>query len=63
MRRMACTRWTRALNSDMADLCTRYRSLLVDQSTFSSMSLEEFVDAGVLPGRAAAELRRRYLPT
>ena len=31
-------------NTDFADACSRYRSLLVDQSTFSSMTLEELLD-------------------
>ena len=49
-------------NSDYADACARYRDLLVDQSTFSSVTTEELLDAGVLPGPAAAALRDRYLP-
>ena len=49
-------------NTDYADACSRYRALLVDQSTFSSMTVEELLDAGVLPSRSAAALRKRYLP-
>ncbi len=46
-------------NTDFADACSRYRALLVDQSTFSSMTLEELLDAGVLP--PATALRERYV--
>jgi hypothetical protein len=49
-------------NQDLADACARYRSLLADQSTFSSMTLEELLDADALPPRTAADLRDRYLP-
>ena len=37
-------------------------AFLVDQSTFSSMTLEELLEADALPPRAAAALRERYLP-
>ena len=50
-----------ARNSRVADGCARYRDLLADQSTFSSMTLEELLDADVLPPRTAAALRERYL--
>ncbi len=49
-------------NSDVTDLCARYRELLADPSTFASMTLEELLDAGVLRAPAAAALRERYLP-
>ena len=49
-------------NSDFADACARYRALLVDQSTFSSVTVEELVDANVLPAETTAALRDRYLP-
>jgi len=42
--------------------CNRYRDRLADQSTFSSMTVEEKVDAGVLPARTATALRKRYIP-
>jgi hypothetical protein len=48
-------------NSDVADACARYRDLLVDESTFSSMTLEELLDANVLPPQTTAALRERYL--
>jgi hypothetical protein len=49
-------------NTDYADACSRYRALLVDESTFSSVTVEELLDADVLPSRSAATLRKRYLP-
>ena len=49
-------------NSDFADACARYRALLADQSTFSSMTVEELLDADVLRARTATALRRRYIP-
>jgi hypothetical protein len=48
-------------NTDCADACSRYRALLVDQSTFASATVEELLDAGVLPAPTAAALRDRYL--
>jgi hypothetical protein len=48
-------------NSDVTELCARYRALLVDESTFSSMTLEQLLDAGALPARTTAALRDRYL--
>jgi hypothetical protein len=49
-------------NTDYAEAYTRYRGLLVDRSTFSSMTIEELLDAGVLPPRTTAALRDRYIP-
>ena len=49
-------------NTDFADACSRYRALLVDQSTFSSVTVEELVDTNVLPAETTAALRDRYLP-
>jgi len=51
-----------ACNTDFAEACDRYRRLLVDQSTFSSMTLEELLDGSVLPTHTAAVLRERYIP-
>jgi hypothetical protein len=48
-------------NSDFADACARYRELLVDQSTFSSVAVEELLDAKVLPAPTGAALRERLL--
>jgi hypothetical protein len=49
-------------NSDFADACTRYAGLLAERSTFSSMTLEELLDADVLPAQTNAAVRDRYLP-
>jgi PD-(D/E)XK nuclease superfamily len=48
-------------NTDFADACARYRALLVDASTFSSVTLEELLDVGGLPAPTVAALRDRYL--
>ena len=48
-------------NSRVADACERYRGLLAVGSTFSCMTLEELLDAGVLPGPTDAALRKRYI--
>jgi hypothetical protein len=50
-------------NSDFADACSRYRALLVDQSTFASATVEQLLDANVLPAQTATALRDRYLPS
>jgi PD-(D/E)XK nuclease superfamily len=49
-------------NTDMAELCERYRALLADESTFASMTLEELLDADALPQATVADLRARYVP-
>ena len=49
-------------NTDFADACNRYRALLVDQSTFASATIEELLDANVIPAPTATALRDRYLP-
>ena len=49
-------------NSDFADACSRYRALLVDQSTFASATVEELLDGAILPAQTTAALRDRYLP-
>jgi hypothetical protein len=48
-------------NIDFADACGRYQALLIDPSTFSSVAVEELLDAKVLPARTATALRKRYL--
>jgi hypothetical protein len=50
-------------NTDFADACSRYRALLVDESTFASVTLEELLDAEALSARTATALRDRYLPS
>jgi PD-(D/E)XK nuclease superfamily protein len=49
-------------NSDFEATCERYRGLLVDGSSFSSVTIEELLDAGALPAQTIAALRDRYLP-
>jgi hypothetical protein len=49
-------------NTDFADACLRYRSLLRDESTFASTTIEELLGAGALPRATGAALRERYLP-
>ena len=44
-------------NSDIADACARYRELLDDDSTFASLTLEELLDAAVLPARTGRSAR------
>ena len=51
-----------AANSDFADACASYRDLLVDPSTFSSVTVEELFDAKILPRPVVAALRDRYVP-
>ncbi len=48
-------------NSDMADMASRYRTLLADDSTFATLTLEDILDSGMLP--AGLALRERYVPT
>jgi hypothetical protein len=48
-------------NTDFAEACSRYRSLLVDRSSFASATVEELLDANVLPARTARALRKRYI--
>jgi hypothetical protein len=50
-------------NSDVADGVSRYRDLLVDEATFSSVTIEELLDADVLPAKTTSALGDRYLPT
>jgi hypothetical protein len=50
-------------NSDFTDACARYRDLLVDQSTFAALTVEELLDADVLPAQTATAVRERYIPS
>jgi hypothetical protein len=47
-------------NTDVADECDRYATLVVDESTFSAVTLEEFLAAGSLPKQTTAALSARY---
>jgi len=48
-------------SSDFADACTRYADLLTDRLTFSSVTIEELLDAGTIPAKTATALRERYI--
>lgn len=50
-----------ANNGAVADACAQYRDLLVDQSAFATITLEELLSSDVLPKRTTAALRERYL--
>src|SRR5262245_5723103 len=47
-------------NSDLVDMCNRYRDLLDDDATFATLTLEDVLRSGVLP--ASNVLSERYLP-
>lgn len=49
-------------NSDIADTCSRYRALLDDDSTFSTITLENALDSDALPRQIARTLQDRYIP-
>ncbi len=49
-------------NTDFATACDGYRDLLVDQSTFSSLTLEELLAEDALAAQTITALRDRYLP-
>lgn len=49
-------------NSDVVDACRRYRAMLADATTFTTMTLEQLLDTGTLPARTIDALRDRYLP-
>ena len=49
-------------NVDVAAACDRYRALLADASTFTSVTLEDVLGTGALPASAEAALRDRYVP-
>jgi hypothetical protein len=48
-------------NVDYAQACKRYCSLLVDPSTFASVTIEDLLDANTLPATTTAALRDRYV--
>ncbi|HEX4903879.1 MAG TPA: hypothetical protein VFU93_00415, partial [Acidimicrobiales bacterium] len=49
-----------ARNTDQVDAGDRYRSLLADDATFGTSTIEQLLDASVLPSTAA--LRERFVP-
>jgi PD-(D/E)XK nuclease superfamily len=48
-------------NTDFADASSRYRALLSDESTFSTMILDELLYTDALPARTTTALRERYV--
>jgi hypothetical protein len=49
-------------NTDIAHNTDEYRTLLADDATFTSATIEDLLSAKVLAPKTAAALRRRYLP-
>jgi hypothetical protein len=47
--------------ADLLSSTTMRFNLFVDQSTFLSVTVEELLDADVLPAQTAAVLRARYI--
>ena len=48
-------------NVDYAEATARYADLLVDRSTFSTLTLESLLDADALPASTTTALRERYV--
>jgi PD-(D/E)XK nuclease superfamily len=48
-------------NTDIAELCAKYRALLADETTFATVTLEDLVEGGALPAQARDAIRERYL--
>jgi hypothetical protein len=48
-------------NTSYAEACNRYRALLVDESTFASMTIEELLDGNALPRKTMTAVRKRYI--
>jgi hypothetical protein len=51
-----------AESPDFVEATERYRGLLVDDSTYGTMTIEDLLDSGVFPQRSTSALRRRYIP-
>ena len=49
-------------NTDIAHATDQYRTLLADDATFTSATIEELLSAKVLAPKTTSALRRRYLP-
>ncbi len=47
-------------NVDQADMVTRYRQYLTDDSTFGSLTIEQLLDSAALPPATVTALRERY---
>ena len=48
-------------NGAVTDACARYRDLLVDYSTFASVTIEDLLAAGALAKHTTATVRERYV--
>jgi hypothetical protein len=48
-------------NPDFAEACDRYGDLLVDRSTFATVTVEDLLDSGALPATTVAALHERYV--
>jgi hypothetical protein len=48
-------------NSSFRELAERYREMLVDQSTFVELTIEQLLDAHVLPEDLERDFKARYL--
>ncbi|MEM9464083.1 MAG: hypothetical protein AAGA90_01855 [Actinomycetota bacterium] len=49
-------------NHDIAAASAQYRSLLADDASFGTSTIEDLLTAEVLPARTASAIRGRYLP-
>ena len=49
-----------AANTDVVDVCARYRAQLDEETTFATMTLEALLGSDALPRHAVARLRDRY---
>ncbi len=49
-------------NCDVVDACARHSTILADEATFATMTIEQLLDTGTLPAPTVAMLRERYLP-
>src|SRR5262249_41114068 len=48
-------------NTDIANVCTRYRELLTDDATFAATTIEKLLATKALPAKSRATLRERYI--
>jgi PD-(D/E)XK nuclease superfamily protein len=49
-------------NPDVVDACTRYRAMLANDATFTTMTIEHLLDSKAFARPAVAALRSRYVP-
>ena len=49
-------------NDEFVDAASRYRSTLVDESNFATLTIEDLLDSDVLPKKTVSALRARYIP-